>query len=125
MGGWKELLECPHLMMGKKLKADDFAANIYKDPIGYLVELNLWLNKAITEMIHLANILGDRVWLLDYGIPGMSIQEILNKRQGHSTGNEYIQRIMNGLKPTAGRTRKKNCKDLDHFDIVRMDNDYS
>jgi hypothetical protein len=60
---------------------------------------------------------------LSYGTAGLLIREILAKRRNQKECNQFVRRIINQLPPTSGSAISSNCKDMDHFNPVRNDNE--
>jgi hypothetical protein len=60
-----------------------------------------------------------------YGQLGLLIREALNWQRRLPVGNISIYRIMSGLRPSTGQTRIRNGEDVDQFNPIRFNNEYS
>jgi hypothetical protein len=61
---------------------------------------------------------------LGYGELGLLIREALNRQRGLPVGHNSVYRIMSGLRPFNG-TRLRNGEDVDQFNPIRFNNEYS
>ena len=60
-----------------------------------------------------------------YGAAGILLREGLKKKRGQPARNDLIHRILNGLRPALGRKSVQKTRNPDHYNPLRMSNEYS